>query len=151
MQALVEIGPSNASQGQHRRKDATEQMKNLTLARTRTQVPGFSSVDALYIYIVSTHIYICIYICVCACVNACWCICVYVYSWQYYRVREMNQRSKYIDICSLKTVDFRSYQLMCHSVVTYHRRFGELDSIPGCVKFLFIPMYSFVHKTLTNS
>ena len=32
MQTLVEIGPSNASQGQHRRKDATEQMKNLTLA-----------------------------------------------------------------------------------------------------------------------
>ena len=29
MQTLVEIGPSNASQGQHRRKDATEQMKNL--------------------------------------------------------------------------------------------------------------------------
>ena len=47
MQTLVEIGPSNASQGQHRRKDATEQMKILTLARTRTQVPGFSSADAL--------------------------------------------------------------------------------------------------------
>ena len=47
MQALVEIGPSNDSQGQHRRKDATEQMKNLTLARTRTQVLGFSSTDAL--------------------------------------------------------------------------------------------------------
>ena len=47
MQTLVEIGPSNASQGQHRRKEATEQMKNLTLARTRTQVPGFSSADAL--------------------------------------------------------------------------------------------------------
>ena len=47
MQTPVEIGPSNASQGQHRRKDATEQMKNLTLARTRTKVPGFSSADAL--------------------------------------------------------------------------------------------------------
>ena len=47
MQNLVEIGPSNASQGQHRRKDVTEQMKNLKLARTRTQVPGFSSADAL--------------------------------------------------------------------------------------------------------
>ena len=47
MQTLVEIGPSNASQGQHRRTDATEQMNNLTLARTRTQVPGFSSADAL--------------------------------------------------------------------------------------------------------
>ena len=47
MQTLVEIGPSNASQGQHRRKDATEQMKNLTLAWTRTQVSGFSSADAL--------------------------------------------------------------------------------------------------------
>ena len=47
MQALIEIRPSNASQGQHRRKDATEQMKNMTLARTRTQVPGFSSADAL--------------------------------------------------------------------------------------------------------
>ena len=47
MQTLVEIGPSNASQGQHRRKDETEQMKNLTLARTRTQVPGFSSADDL--------------------------------------------------------------------------------------------------------
>ena len=40
MQTLVKIGPSNASQGQHRRKDAMEQMKNMTLARTRTQVPG---------------------------------------------------------------------------------------------------------------
>ena len=47
MQTLVEIGPSNATQGQHRRKDATEQMKNLTFARTRTQVPGFSSDEAL--------------------------------------------------------------------------------------------------------
>ena len=47
MQTLVEIGPSNASQGQHRRKDTTEQMKNLTIARTRTQVLGFSSADAL--------------------------------------------------------------------------------------------------------
>ena len=47
MRTLVEIGPSNASLGQHRRKDATEQMKNLTLARTRTQVPGFSGADAL--------------------------------------------------------------------------------------------------------
>ena len=47
MQILVEIGLSSASQGQHGRKDATEQMKNLTLARTRTQVPGFSSADAL--------------------------------------------------------------------------------------------------------
>ena len=41
------MGLSNASQGQHRRKDATEQMKNMTLARTRTQVPGISSADAL--------------------------------------------------------------------------------------------------------
>ena len=47
MQTLVEIGPPNASQGQHIRKDATEQMKNLTLARTRTQILGFSSADAL--------------------------------------------------------------------------------------------------------
>ena len=47
MQTLVQIGHSNASQVQHRRKDATEQMKNMTLARTRTQVPGFSSADAL--------------------------------------------------------------------------------------------------------
>ena len=47
MQTLVEIWPFNASQGQHRRKDATEQMKNLTLASTRTQVPDFSSADAL--------------------------------------------------------------------------------------------------------
>ena len=47
MQTLVEIGPSNASQVQYRRKDATEQMKNLILARTRTQVPGISSADAL--------------------------------------------------------------------------------------------------------
>ena len=47
MQILVKIGPSNASQGQHRRKYATEQMKNLPLARIRTQVPGFSSADAL--------------------------------------------------------------------------------------------------------
>ena len=47
MQTLVEIGHSNASQGQHRRKDATEQMKNLTLAWTRTKVLGNSSADAL--------------------------------------------------------------------------------------------------------
>ena len=47
MQTLIKIGPSNASQGQHRRKDATEQMKNPTLARIGTQVPGFSSADAL--------------------------------------------------------------------------------------------------------
>ena len=46
MQALVEIGPSNASQGLHWRKDETEQMKNLTFARNRTQVSGFSSADA---------------------------------------------------------------------------------------------------------
>ena len=47
MQTPVEIGPSNDSQGQYRRKDVTEQMRNLTLARIRTQVPGFSSADAL--------------------------------------------------------------------------------------------------------
>ena len=47
MQTLVEIGPSNVSQAQHSRKDTTKQMKNLTLASTRTQVLGFSSVDAL--------------------------------------------------------------------------------------------------------
>ena len=47
MPTLVEIGPSNASQGQHRRKDATEQIKNLTLAGSRAQVPGFSSADAV--------------------------------------------------------------------------------------------------------
>ena len=46
MRTLVEIGPPKASQGQHSRKDATEQM-NLTLARTRTQVPGFSSAYVL--------------------------------------------------------------------------------------------------------
>ena len=42
-----EIAPSNASQGQHRRKDATEQIKNLTLAGSQTQVPGFSGADAV--------------------------------------------------------------------------------------------------------
>ena len=47
MQNPVEIGPSNASQRQHGRKDATKQMNNLTLARIRIQVPGFSSADAL--------------------------------------------------------------------------------------------------------
>ena len=47
MLTLVEIGPSSASQVQHRRKDATEQMNNLTLARIRTQVAGFHSGDAL--------------------------------------------------------------------------------------------------------
>ena len=47
MQTHVEIGPSNASQGQHGRKDATKQMNNLTLARIRIQVPGFTSADAL--------------------------------------------------------------------------------------------------------
>ena len=46
MPTLVKIGPSSAPQGQHRRKDATEQIKNLTLAGSRTQVPGFSSADA---------------------------------------------------------------------------------------------------------
>ena len=47
MQTLVEIVDSNASQVQDWKKDATEQMKNLTLARTRTQVPVISSADAL--------------------------------------------------------------------------------------------------------
>ena len=47
MQTLVEIGHSNASQVQNWKKDATEQMKNLTLARTRTQVAVISSPDAL--------------------------------------------------------------------------------------------------------
>ena len=47
MQTHIEIGLSSASQGQHGRKVATEQMKNLTLARTRTQDPGFSRADAL--------------------------------------------------------------------------------------------------------
>ena len=46
MQTLVEIGHSNASQVHDWIKDATEQMKNLTLARTRTQVPVISSADA---------------------------------------------------------------------------------------------------------
>ena len=46
MQTLVEIGHSNASQVHDWKKDATEQMKNLTLARTRTQVPVISSADA---------------------------------------------------------------------------------------------------------
>ena len=45
MQTPVEIGPSNTSPGQHRINDATE--LNLTLARIPTQVPGFSSADAL--------------------------------------------------------------------------------------------------------
>ena len=53
MQILVEIGPSNVSQGQHRRKDATEQMKNLTLART------FLNNIIIYIYI---YIYIYIHL-----------------------------------------------------------------------------------------
>ena len=44
MQTPVEIGPSNASPGQHRRNYATE--LNLTLARIRTQVSGFSIADA---------------------------------------------------------------------------------------------------------
>ena len=47
MPTLVEIVPSIASQAQHRRKDATEQIKNMTLAGSRTQVPGFSSADAI--------------------------------------------------------------------------------------------------------
>ena len=47
MPTLVEIGPSNASQWQHRRKDATEQIKNQTIAGSRTLVPGFSSADAI--------------------------------------------------------------------------------------------------------
>ena len=47
MQTYVEIGPSKASPGLHRRNDATEQTQNPTLARIRTQVPGFSRADAL--------------------------------------------------------------------------------------------------------
>ena len=47
MPTLVEIAPSNVSQGHLRRKDATEQIKNLTLTGSRTQVPGFSSADAM--------------------------------------------------------------------------------------------------------
>ena len=41
MPTLVEIGPSNASQGQHRRKEATKELKKLTLARSRTQDPAY--------------------------------------------------------------------------------------------------------------
>ena len=33
MPTLVEIGPSNASQGQYRRKDATEQIKNPKMSK----------------------------------------------------------------------------------------------------------------------
>ena len=47
MQTPYEIGPSNTSQGQHRRSDATDQIKILTLARTRTQFLGIYSADAL--------------------------------------------------------------------------------------------------------
>ena len=47
MQTLVEIGFSDASQGQHIIKHAKEQIKNQTIARTRTQVLGNSSADAL--------------------------------------------------------------------------------------------------------
>ena len=43
MPTLVEIGPSNASQGQHRRKDATEQIKNLTLASSADAVTAMHS------------------------------------------------------------------------------------------------------------
>ena len=57
MPTLVEIGPSNASQGQHRRKDATEQIKNLTLAGSRIYI----YIYILYIYIVYI-IYIILYI-----------------------------------------------------------------------------------------
>ena len=51
MQTLFKIGLSNASQGQHRRKDATEQMKNLTLARTRTSVRFLIVKVSLYLYV----------------------------------------------------------------------------------------------------
>ena len=62
MQILVEIGPSNASQWQHRRKDATEQMKNLTLARKKEKTL------CIYIYICKyIYIYVYIYACVCTC------------------------------------------------------------------------------------
>ena len=47
MQTHVEIGPSKASPGLHRRNDATEQTQNPTLARIRTQVPEFFRADAL--------------------------------------------------------------------------------------------------------
>ena len=47
MPTLVEIGPSNASQRLHTQKDATEQMKNLKLAGSRTQDPGISIADAI--------------------------------------------------------------------------------------------------------
>ena len=47
MQTIVEMEISNASQWQHRRMNATEQMKNLTLARNLTHVYGNSSADAL--------------------------------------------------------------------------------------------------------
>ena len=62
MQTLVEIGPSNASQWQYRRKDATEPMKNLTLASTPTQVHGFSSADVLPMKLLTKDVAIYIYI-----------------------------------------------------------------------------------------
>ena len=47
MPTLVEIGPSNASQGQHGRKDATEQIKKSDTRWESNQGAGFSSADAI--------------------------------------------------------------------------------------------------------
>ena len=44
MQTLVEIGPSNASQGQHRRKDATEQNEKSDTRKDSNPGPRLSSV-----------------------------------------------------------------------------------------------------------
>ena len=47
MQTLVEIGPSFASQGKHRRKNATEQMINLQNVQ-QTQIIFPSNVDSIW-------------------------------------------------------------------------------------------------------
>ena len=47
MPTIVEIGPSNDSQEQHRIREATEQIKNLTLSGSRTQAPLLLSADAI--------------------------------------------------------------------------------------------------------
>ena len=59
MQTLDEIGPSNASQGKQRKENATEQIKNLTLAMIRTQALGLSRRRSTEL---SENIYIHIYI-----------------------------------------------------------------------------------------
>ena len=73
MPTLVEIGPSNASQGQHRRKEATKYVVYICIC-IYVYICCIYMLYICYIYVVYMllYIYVCIYMYICIC-------CIYVY------------------------------------------------------------------------